>query len=188
MHFQFSFFFSFTSKFADQQGQWELPVKFLSLFPVGRVIKILTLLMCLCTATQCHSACALQVSSWENGGYICIRYQLSAQFHQREVKNNKYIYCAVVIDIYLWGTPSLNICILSLKNTEGSPIGINKIKRSKCERMLLFETASLNQSCLSFYQGNFTFSIEGRPTVIFSPLASNGFPHNDIHHVITLGE
>lgn len=101
---------------------------------------------------------------------IYIYYQLNAQFQQWEVKNNEHIYCTVVINIYLWETPSLYICIFSLKNTaEGSPKGINKIKQSKSERMLLFETASLNQSCLSFYQGNFTFSIEGRPTVIFPP-------------------
>lgn len=41
--------------------------------------------------------------------------------------------------------------ILLRDAADGSSKEINKIKESKCERMPLFETASLNQLCLSFY-------------------------------------
>lgn len=77
---------------------------------------------------------------------------------------------ALWLSIFIVGNPKFIYMFIFLeKHSRRSPKGINKMKQSKCERMLLFETASLNQSCLSFYQGNFTFSIEGRPTVIFPP-------------------
>lgn len=67
-------------------------------------------------------------------------------------KNKKCVDSTTVINIYLWEPPGLCIHTILLRDAaDGSSKEINKIKESKCERMPLFETASLNQLCLSFY-------------------------------------